>query len=166
MWETKFARRQKKFYHTQDKTVVDELREDGTFNISIPERRRVNLQELRSASLLTNAFLRPGRTGNLDPPALFSFGILRDYLTSADVTTLWKKANDPEVIFLDDRCDPTVGPSASRVWNCDEYLNTPPRGENVFVGALELPNFVLRLRRKVRFRLVPPQSFYSLVSNL
>ena len=153
-WEAKFSRRQTKFYRVQDRTVLDELREDGTFVISIPERPRINLHELREAYVLVEAFLKHGRSGNLDPSTLFDFGILKDYLASADVRVLLdntSQATNPhaDIILLDDRRDTTGGPSTSRLWDSDEYLESPPQGENIFVRSLKLSEFVSRLRTKV-----------------
>ncbi|KAL9079867.1 MAG: hypothetical protein Q9157_001269 [Trypethelium eluteriae] len=162
-WENKFARRQSKFYHTQDKTVIDELRVDGTFIPSNPDRPRVQLQDLRDGSILIEAFMQSRRIGNLDPSTLFDFCILKDFLGSADVRALQQRGQDtavwigtpPEscartdIVLLDDRHDPNGGTSASRVWDCEEYLERPPRGENILVTALELPEFFSRLRKKV-----------------
>ncbi|KAF2234442.1 hypothetical protein EV356DRAFT_466610 [Viridothelium virens] len=158
-WENKFARRQNKFYRIQDRTVIDELRADGTFD---HDRPRIQLQDLRDASTLTEAFIQSQRNGNLDPSTIFDFCILKDFLGLADIRILQQRHQDtavwigtpPEsrartdIVLLDDRYDPNGGTSASRVWDCEEYLERPPVGKNVFVTALELPEFCSRLRRK------------------
>ena len=155
LWDTKFSRRQRNFYRIQDRTVIDELREDGTFIRDVPERPHIVLQELLDTSMIVDAFLKHGGSKHLDPPILFAFCYLREYLASASIRSLWdhpshRVGNHTDLILLNDRGDVTGGPSTSRLWDSEEYLRNPPRGENVFARALQIPEFVSRLREKVR----------------
>lgn len=96
------------------------------------------------------------RRSVLGPSEEHRFPALRSYMSKADADAIFMQRQLPaalpeDIVLVDDRRDPTGGATSMRVWDSEGengYLNCPPVGENIRAMALNIPDFVARLREK------------------
>lgn len=135
-WDRLYSRRRERHIYSV---------EEGRFLPDSSEREHV-----------VSTFLSHRRSG-LSPPEDLCYVKLRAFLLSGNTERMHPRrlptSTAPDLVLIDDRQDTTGGATSTRLWDSDGdpgYMRYPPEGDRICTRAMDIPELICHLRKKVR----------------